>query len=57
MTEQGVIAVTYHAGTGYVELIQPTDPSGAIGKFMAKRGQACTTSPTASPTSRARSLG
>lgn len=39
MTEQGVIAVTYHAGPGYVELIQPTNPEGAIAKFMAKRGE------------------
>lgn len=39
MTEQGVIAVTYHAGPGYVELIQPTDPDGAIARFMAKRGE------------------
>lgn len=36
--EQGVIAITYHAGPGYVELIQPTDPTGAIGRFLAKRG-------------------
>jgi methylmalonyl-CoA/ethylmalonyl-CoA epimerase len=39
MTEQGVIAVTYHAGPGYVELIQPTDPDGAIARFMQKRGE------------------
>lgn len=39
MTEQGVIAVTYHTGHGYVELIQPTNPEGAIAKFMAKRGE------------------
>jgi methylmalonyl-CoA/ethylmalonyl-CoA epimerase len=39
MTEQGVIAVTYHAGPGYVELIQPTDPDGAIARFMTKRGE------------------
>jgi methylmalonyl-CoA epimerase len=38
MTEQGVIAVTFHAGPGFVELIQPTDPDGAIGRFLAKRG-------------------
>ena len=36
--EQGVIAITYHAGPGYMELIQPTNPEGAIGKFLAKRG-------------------
>jgi methylmalonyl-CoA/ethylmalonyl-CoA epimerase len=39
MTEQGVIAVTCRAGPGYVELIQPTDPDGAIARFMAKRGE------------------
>ncbi|MGH2531904.1 MAG: methylmalonyl-CoA epimerase [Thermomicrobiales bacterium] len=39
MTEQGVIAVTFHAGPGYVELIQPTDAEGAIGRFMQKRGE------------------
>jgi methylmalonyl-CoA epimerase len=38
MTEQGVIAVTFHAGPGFVELIQPSDPDGAIGRFLAKRG-------------------
>lgn len=38
LTEQGVIAVTYHAGPGFVELIQPVNPEGAIAKFMAKRG-------------------
>jgi methylmalonyl-CoA/ethylmalonyl-CoA epimerase len=39
MAEQGVIAVTYQAGFGYVELIQPTDPECAIARFMAKRGE------------------
>jgi methylmalonyl-CoA/ethylmalonyl-CoA epimerase len=39
MTEQGVIVVAYAAGPGYVELIQPTDPDGAIARFMAKRGE------------------
>lgn len=36
--EQGVIAMVYQSGHGYVELIQPTNPDGAIGKFLAKRG-------------------
>lgn len=36
--EQGVVAITYHAGSGYVELISPTNAEGAIAKFMAKRG-------------------
>jgi methylmalonyl-CoA/ethylmalonyl-CoA epimerase len=39
MEEQGVIAVTYRAGPGYLELIQPTDPEGAIARFMQKRGE------------------
>jgi methylmalonyl-CoA/ethylmalonyl-CoA epimerase len=38
MTEQGVIAVTYKAGPGFVELITPTDPEGPIARFLAKRG-------------------
>ncbi|HEY8448538.1 MAG TPA: methylmalonyl-CoA epimerase [Thermomicrobiales bacterium] len=37
--EQGIIAVTYRMGAGYLELIQPTDPEGAIARFMAKRGE------------------
>ncbi len=37
--EQGVTAIVYKAGPGYMELIQPTDPEGAIGRFMAKRGE------------------
>jgi methylmalonyl-CoA/ethylmalonyl-CoA epimerase len=37
--EQGIVAVVYPAGDGYVELIQPTDPDGAIGRYLAKRGE------------------
>jgi len=37
--EQGIEAIVYPAGTGYVELIQPTDPEGAIGRYLAKRGE------------------
>jgi methylmalonyl-CoA/ethylmalonyl-CoA epimerase len=37
--EQRVIAITYQAGPGFVELIQPTDTEGPIAKFMAKRGE------------------
>ncbi len=37
--EQGIVAIVYPAGTGYVELIQPTDPDGAIGRYLAKRGE------------------
>lgn len=38
MSEQGINAVTYKTRSGYLELIQPTDPDGAIGRFLAKRG-------------------
>ena len=36
---QGIVAIVYRAGPGYMELIQPTDPEGAIGRYMAKRGE------------------
>ncbi len=35
---QGIEAVTFRLGAGFIELISPTDPDGAIGRFMAKRG-------------------
>lgn len=37
--EQKIEAITFHAGTGYVELISPTDPEGPIARYMAKRGE------------------
>jgi methylmalonyl-CoA/ethylmalonyl-CoA epimerase len=37
--EQGIRAAFFSMATGAVELIQPTDPDGAIGRFMAKRGE------------------
>ena len=37
--EQQVEVVTFHAGAGYVELIQPIDPDGPIARFLAKRGE------------------
>ena len=37
--EQGIRAAFFPLATGAVELIQPTDPDGAIGRFMAKRGE------------------
>ncbi len=37
--EQGIVAIVYPAGDCYVELIQPTDPEGAIGRYLAKRGE------------------
>jgi methylmalonyl-CoA/ethylmalonyl-CoA epimerase len=39
IADQGIVAITYRAGPGYVELIQPTELDGPIGKFMAKRGE------------------
>jgi methylmalonyl-CoA/ethylmalonyl-CoA epimerase len=38
MPEQGVVLVTFHAGPGVVEIISPTDPEGAIARFLNKRG-------------------
>jgi methylmalonyl-CoA/ethylmalonyl-CoA epimerase len=38
MPEQGVILVTFNAGPGVVEIISPTDPEGAIARFLNKRG-------------------
>jgi methylmalonyl-CoA/ethylmalonyl-CoA epimerase len=38
MPEQGIEAVTFRAGPGFVELIHPTDPEGPIARFLAKRG-------------------
>ncbi len=37
--EQKIVAMTFHAGDGWLELIQPTDPEGPIAKYMAKRGE------------------
>lgn len=37
--EQGIRAAFFPLATGSVELIQPTDPDGAIGRFMSKRGE------------------
>ena len=38
VAEQGIEAILFAAGPGYVELIQPTDPDGPIARFHAKRG-------------------
>jgi methylmalonyl-CoA/ethylmalonyl-CoA epimerase len=37
--EQGIRAAFFELATGSIELIQPTDPDGAIGRFMTKRGE------------------
>ena len=39
LAEQRVLAATFRAGPGYLELIQPTDPEGPIARFLAKRGE------------------
>ena len=36
---QGIVAVAFQAGPGWIELIQPIDPDGPIGRFLAKRGE------------------
>jgi methylmalonyl-CoA/ethylmalonyl-CoA epimerase len=38
MPQQGIIAVTFLSGPGFVELISPTNPNGPIARFLAKRG-------------------
>lgn len=35
---QGIEAITFRLGNGFIELICPTDMDGPIGRFMAKRG-------------------
>lgn len=39
LPEQGIEAIVFAAGPGYVELLEPTDPEGAIARYMAKRGE------------------
>ncbi len=39
LPEQRVLAATFRAGPGFLELIQPTDPEGPIARFLAKRGE------------------
>ena len=38
IAEQGIVAATFKLAHGYVELISPTDPEGAIARYLAKRG-------------------
>ncbi len=38
MPSQGIEAVTYRTGEGYLELISPTDPEGPIARYLEKRG-------------------
>ena len=30
---------TFRSGTGWIELLRPLDPEGAIARFLAKRGE------------------
>lgn len=38
MPQQQIEAVTFASGSGWVELITPTDPDGPIARYLAKRG-------------------
>jgi methylmalonyl-CoA/ethylmalonyl-CoA epimerase len=37
--EQAVEVVTLRSGSGWIELIRPTDPDGPIARYLAKRGE------------------
>lgn len=37
--EQGIRAAFFPLASGSIELIQPSDPDGAIGRYLAKRGE------------------
>jgi methylmalonyl-CoA/ethylmalonyl-CoA epimerase len=37
--EQSVEVATLRSGTGWIELIRPTDPDGPIARYLAKRGE------------------
>ncbi|HEU0114496.1 MAG TPA: methylmalonyl-CoA epimerase [Thermomicrobiales bacterium] len=39
VADQRVLVETFALATGYVELIQPTDPDGPIARFLDKRGE------------------
>jgi methylmalonyl-CoA/ethylmalonyl-CoA epimerase len=39
LSEQAVEAATFRAGSGWIELIHPTDPDGPIARYLAKRGE------------------
>jgi methylmalonyl-CoA epimerase len=39
LEEQGVEVATLPAGGSWIELIRPLDTDGAIGRFLAKRGE------------------
>ena len=37
--EQGIIATMFRVGESSIELIQPTRPDSAVGKFLERRGE------------------
>jgi len=39
LPEQAVEVATLRSGTGWIELIRPTDPNGPIARYLAKRGE------------------
>ena len=39
LPEQAVEVATLRSGTGWIELIRPTDPDGPIARYLAKRGE------------------
>ena len=39
LPEQAVEVATFRSGSGWIELIQPTDPEGPIARYLAKRGE------------------
>ena len=39
LTEQAVEVATLRSGTGWIELIRPTDPDGPIARYLTKRGE------------------
>ena len=54
VTEQGVEAALLDVGENHVELLAPLHEETPVGRFLAKRGPACTTWPTRWRTSRPR---
>jgi methylmalonyl-CoA/ethylmalonyl-CoA epimerase len=39
LAEQAVEVATIRSGTGWIELIRPTDPNGPIARYLVKRGE------------------
>jgi methylmalonyl-CoA/ethylmalonyl-CoA epimerase len=39
LAEQAVEVATLRSGSGWIELIRPTDPDGPIARYLAKRGE------------------